>query len=164
MSATSSKNDAPRVIIFPPIIPLATIAAAGVLQWMYPLGVVRKIEPIHRVVFGVALAVAGILLLLSGARELLRHGTHVRPSLPAHTLVTSGVYAWTRNPFYVGGSIALIGVALALGLDWVPILCVISFTLLHFGIVAPEEKYLGSKFGDAFDRYKAAVPRYFWPF
>jgi protein-S-isoprenylcysteine O-methyltransferase Ste14 len=35
--------------------------------------------------------------------------------------------------------------------------------LIHFGVVKREERYLEAKFGDAYRRYKAAVPRYGWP-
>jgi protein-S-isoprenylcysteine O-methyltransferase Ste14 len=33
--------------------------------------------------------------------------------------------------------------------------------LLHFAVVVREEHYLEQKFGDAYRRYKARVPRYF---
>jgi protein-S-isoprenylcysteine O-methyltransferase Ste14 len=88
----------------------------------------------------------------------------VKPSLPTLKLVTSGVYAWTRNPFYVGGSAMLLGSALATGLDWMPMLYVASFVLLHYGVVLPEENYLQRKFGDAYRQYQTSAPRYFGPF
>jgi protein-S-isoprenylcysteine O-methyltransferase Ste14 len=164
MASTQAPNDVPHIIVFPPIIPVATLVFALALQWLHPLGLLSRLVTFHRLVGGGIVCVLGVALLLGGAYELSRHGTHVRPSLPTLKLVTTGVYRWTRNPFYVGGSAALLGIALATGLDWVPILYLGSFVLLHFGIVVREEEYLQQKFGDAFEAYKAAVPRYLWPF
>jgi protein-S-isoprenylcysteine O-methyltransferase Ste14 len=36
--------------------------------------------------------------------------------------------------------------------------------LVHFGVVLREESYLERRFGDSYRRYRAAVPRYGWPF
>lgn len=75
-------------------------------------------------------------------------------------LVTEGVFGQTRHPLYVGVSAALCGIALIFGLDWLLLLIVPSCVILHFAVVRPEELYLERKFGDAYQRYKARVPRY----
>ena len=67
----------------------------------------------------------------------------------------------TRNPLYVGVSVALCGVALIFALDWMLILIVPACVLLHFAVVVREERYLERKFGDAYRRYRERVPRYF---
>jgi protein-S-isoprenylcysteine O-methyltransferase Ste14 len=84
----------------------------------------------------------------------------VDPSKPAIVLVTEGIFRWSRNPIYVGGSIMVAGIALAFALDWVMLLFVASLPLLHFGIIAREERYLEKRFGDAYRQYKTNVPRY----
>ena len=71
------------------------------------------------------------------------------------------MFKYTRNPLYVGISVALCGIALVFDLDWIPLLIVPSCVLLHFVVVRREECYLEQKFGDAYRRYKARVPRYF---
>jgi protein-S-isoprenylcysteine O-methyltransferase Ste14 len=77
------------------------------------------------------------------------------------TLVTDGVFGHTRNPLYVGVSVALCGIALIFDLDWVILLIVPSCVFLHFAVVRREERYLERKFGDAYRLYKERVPRYF---
>ena len=79
---------------------------------------------------------------------------------PTTALVTDGVFGHTRNPLYVGISVALCGVALIFDLDWVVLLILPSCLLLHFAVVRREEIYLEQKFGDAYRHYKARVPRY----
>jgi protein-S-isoprenylcysteine O-methyltransferase Ste14 len=89
------------------------------------------------------------------------HGTNVSPSQPTTRLVTDGVFGHTRNPLYVGVSVALCGLALIFDLDWILLLIVPSCVLLHFAVVRREERYLEGKFGDTYRHYKARVPRYF---
>ena len=88
----------------------------------------------------------------------------VRPDMPTTALVTSGPFTHARNPAYQGGSLALLGLALVLGSDWIVLLMVPALLLLHYGVVLREERYLEQKFGEAYRRYKEAVPRYGWKF
>lgn len=156
-------NDRPNVIVFPPIVLLVTIALGFALQWLMPLGVIARIDPTWRIAAGVILVIIGLFISMSGARGLKRRGTNIDPRQPALALATEGIYRWTRNPMYVGGTLLMIGIALIFALDWLVLLLVPSMLLLHFGVVAREEHYLERKFGDEYRRYKASVPRYLWP-
>ena len=97
---------------------------------------------------------------MCGRRELVKGGTNVSPSQPTTALITGGVFEYTRNPLYVGVSVALCGIALIFDLDWVLLLILPSCAFLHFAVVRHEERYLEQKFGDDYRRYKARVPRY----
>jgi protein-S-isoprenylcysteine O-methyltransferase Ste14 len=153
--------DRPDVVIFPPLIPLATLAVACALQWLAPLGVVAGLATPVRIGIGLIVAFAGLLTTSAGRRALIKHGTNVNPSQPTTVLVTNGVFGRTRNPLYVGVSVALCGLALLFDLDWVLLLILPSCVLLHFAVVVREERYLEQKFGDAYRRYRERVPRYF---
>ena len=78
-------------------------------------------------------------------------------------LATGGIYRWLRNPMYVGSALMLAGIGIALGSEWMLILLIPAWLLLHYGVVLREERYLEAKFGDDYRRYKASVPRYGWP-
>jgi len=158
---TDTAVDRPDVIVFPPVIPLSTLALAGVLQWLAPLGLIASLDTPMRLAIGLIVAGAGLLTTSAGRRALLRSGTNINPSQPTTTLVTDGVFEHTRNPLYVGVSVALCGLALIFCLDWVFLLIVPSCVLLHFAVVRREERYLEQKFGDAYRRYRERVPRYF---
>jgi protein-S-isoprenylcysteine O-methyltransferase Ste14 len=80
--------------------------------------------------------------------------------LPTLALATTGMFTWTRNPMYVGGSLALLGIAIGFALDWVILLLLVSLPFVHYGIILREERYLERKFGDEYRRYKTKVPRY----
>ena len=159
-----SEADHPDVIVFPPVIAIATIVIAALLQWLIPIGLLARLALSWRIAAGAALVIAGVVLAGAGARALVRRGTNVRPSLPVLALAENGVFGWTRNPIYLGGGPIMAGIALIFGIDWLVLLMVPSLMILHFGVVLREEHFLERKFGDAYRTYKARVPRYFGPF
>ena len=156
----SSSGDHPKVVIFPPIILATTLALGCILEWALPIGALATIGRAWRVPFGVAVIVVGVLLAATGRRLLMHLGTNVSPLQPTTALATSGIYRWTRNPLYAGGTLVMLGIALAFALDWLVLLIVPSLLILHFGVVRREEQYLELKFGDQYRRYKSQVPRY----
>ncbi|MBR0963631.1 isoprenylcysteine carboxylmethyltransferase family protein [Bradyrhizobium diazoefficiens] len=160
MSETSL--DRPDVMVFPPVIPLGTLVVAGVLQWLLPIGMLASAGSPLRLTAGIILMLAGLLTVSAGRRALQRGKTNISPSLPATALVTDGVFAYTRNPLYVGGTFAMCGIALLFDLDWMLLLMLPACVLLHFAVVLPEEHYLAQKFGGDYRRYCTNVPRYFY--
>ena len=104
-------QDRPNVIIFPPAIVALTVALGCALQWLAPLGWLTKLDLLVRGSIGVALIVVGVGLAASGRRLLVRLGTNVSPLQPTTALATGGVYRWTRNPLYTGGTIVMFGIA-----------------------------------------------------
>jgi protein-S-isoprenylcysteine O-methyltransferase Ste14 len=152
----------PDVIVFPPVILVATIVLGLALQWLMPPHILAAMDGKWRLAVGAGL-LAGIILPMIGRRSLIRNGTNVSPFEPTTVLVTDGIFRWTRNPLYTGGMLAMLGVALLLNIDWLLILAIPSALLLHYGVVRREEAYLAEKFGDAYRRYEAAAPRYLWP-
>jgi protein-S-isoprenylcysteine O-methyltransferase Ste14 len=155
-----SKSEGPNVIVFPPVIIVVTVALAVGLQWIVPLGLLARIDPICRWAVGSLLLLFGLFPTIAGAITLLRHGTNVLPSRPATALITGGIYRWTRNPMYAGGAPVMVGIAIILALDWLPLLMIPSWLTLHYGVVRREEEYLERKFGVDYKRYRAQVPRY----
>jgi protein-S-isoprenylcysteine O-methyltransferase Ste14 len=160
---TESPSDVPGVIVFPPLIPLAVLVLGVALQWLAPLGVLAHIPLAVRVVTSVLAVGLGLGMVIVADRTFKHIGTNVRPTQPALALATTGIFSRVRNPMYVGGSLALLGIALGFSLDWALLLWLASLPLLHYGIVLREERYLERKFGDDYRRYKANVPRYGGP-
>jgi protein-S-isoprenylcysteine O-methyltransferase Ste14 len=156
----SESRDLPNVVIFPPVILVTTIALAILFQWSLPLGAVAMVSQAWRIALGVALTLAGILLTAAGRRALVQLGTNVSPLRPTTALATDGIFGWTRNPLYSGGTLVMLGIALAFALDWLFLLILPALLVLHFGVVAREEQYLEHKFGERYRTYKLHVSRY----
>jgi len=161
---TETSRDTPEIIIFPPLIPISVLVVGVVLDFLIPLGLLAHVPLQGRIVGGAIAFIVGTGMVIGANRNFRRIGTHARPSLPTMALATTRVFAWTRNPMYVGGSLALLGIAIGFALDWVLLLLVVSLPLVHYGIVLREERYLERKFGDEYRRYKTRVPRYWWRF
>ena len=77
-------------------------------------------------------------------------------------LVVSGAFAHVRNPLYFGNMCIYFGVGV-MSMAWYPYLMLIAaaffFIQYHF-IINEEEKYLAEKFGEQYEKYKLAVPRW----
>ena len=108
------------------------------------------------------LAAAGLAVDFAGLWAFRRHRTTVNPLHPnkATSLVTSGIYRWTRNPMYLGLSFLLTGwafwlstVVSFLGLPIV----VIYLTLFQ---ILPEERALRAKFPMEVADYTRRVRRW----
>ena len=142
---------------FPPpliyVIGLVLGLTAGRLLHVPGLGLTIQ----RRELLGAALAVAGILVSFAGAGLFLRHDTAIIPFKPATSLVTSGVYRWTRNPMYLG--MALIYLGLAVLLNSLPALVLLALVMwiVHRQVIAREEAYLERAFGDEYIAYKNQV-------
>jgi protein-S-isoprenylcysteine O-methyltransferase Ste14 len=58
----------------------------------------------------------------------------------------------------------VLGLAVLLRSDWAILFLMPATMVIHYGVVMREETYLERRFGNAYRDYKAAVPRYGWPF
>ncbi len=78
---------------------------------------------------------------------------------PPDRLVTSGPYAWCRNPMYLGHIIFLIGLALTFQSPLAGALTVATVVWFHRR-VRRDEARLGARFGRPYVDYCARVPRW----
>jgi protein-S-isoprenylcysteine O-methyltransferase Ste14 len=100
------------------------------------------------------LGVGGALVILGLLVRALASG-HVRKN---EALATSGPYAHTRNPLYLGSLTIGIGFAVAARSWWVGILLVLMFFAIYLPVIRSEEVFLREKFTD-FEEYARGVPR-----
>jgi len=75
-------------------------------------------------------------------------------------LTTSGPYAYTRNPLYLGSLLLATGFAIAARSWWVVAIMFLTLLLIYLPVVAGEERYLRNAFPD-YDDYLHHVPRLF---
>jgi len=157
-------DDIPGVIAPPPLIGLAAILLGLAADWLFPVYVLKTLLTFDlRVAVGMAVFAGGVALALTAVRKFKQVGTNVKPWKPSLALATGGVYAKLRNPMYVALAMLVGGIAVALASDWMLVLVLPMFAVLHYGVVKREERYLEKKFGDDYRRYQESVPRYGWP-
>ena len=130
------------------------------LQMAIPLSLPRGSLTIGFVLCGATLILAGATLAILARRAFARQGQPTAPGLPTTQLVTTGVFSISRNPLYLGGVCALLGIALAANLPWALVLLAPAVVACHYILIAPEERYLAAKFGDKYRVYAASVRRW----
>jgi protein-S-isoprenylcysteine O-methyltransferase Ste14 len=82
---------------------------------------------------------------------------HVRKD---ESLATSGPYAYTRHPLYLGSLLMGLGFAVAARSWWVGVALVVMFFAIYLPVIHDEESFLRHKFPE-FDEYARGVPRMF---
>ena len=97
----------------------------------------------------------GGLLLLPG---LLLRGFASGHVQKDKQLTTSGPYAYTRNPLYLGSLILAAGFAVAARSWWIVAVMLAMFAAIYIPVIAGEERYLRHTFPD-YDDYARHVPR-----
>ena len=75
-------------------------------------------------------------------------------------LVTTGPYAHTRNPMYLGWSLVYVGVSFIVNSIWLMGLFPFVMAYMHFADVRGEERFLETEFGSRYRDYRDEVPRY----
>jgi len=76
-------------------------------------------------------------------------------------LLTSGPYALSRNPMYVGWALIYSGISLVINSVWLLSLLPVVIVYLHFVDIQKEEQLLIDLFGDVYRQYRRRVRRYF---
>jgi protein-S-isoprenylcysteine O-methyltransferase Ste14 len=158
----SENEDNPGVVVFPPLLALATVVLGLALSYLVPLSSLAILSPVVRIVIATLLGIAGAALAVAGSRTFRHAGTNVAPTRPALLLVSSGIYRHLRNPMYVGLGLIVAGVGIGFASEWTLVLLIPAAVILHYGVVLREERYLSGKFGDDYRRFCNEVPRYGW--
>ena len=107
---------------------------------------------------GLILIAAGEGLRLWGV-AVIGKGSRTRGSGVAR-LVTSGPYAYVRNPLYVGNFLLTLGATCVSKLLWMLPVVIALYLLQYVPIVLWEERTLSGRFGEAYAAYRREVPRW----
>jgi protein-S-isoprenylcysteine O-methyltransferase Ste14 len=153
-------RDAPDLVVLPPVIPLAALALAILLEWLVPLGYLPPPLAPVTLVIGLLLVLGFLGTGLWGAMEFRRARTNIDPRKPALVLVETGPYRFTRNPMYVGFLLLFAGIGLLASLDWSLPLLPLVWLALNRWVVLREEAYLSAKFGPPYDALRARTRRW----
>lgn len=152
-----TQADHPRVVVLPPLLYLVAFFVALGLQWLWPLS-----PPSHLAALSAGVAAFGLGIGLSywGKASMRRAGTNVNPFQPTTALVASGPFRFSRNPLYLGLSVAFVGLSLIFNTLWGVVLLLPALAVMHFGVILREERYLEAKFGESYAQYCSEVRRY----
>ena len=143
----------------PPIVALLI----GTVMWT-----VARLSPLPegesplRLATACGLAGLGLLVLVLGVLAFRRAKTTINPVNieVASSIVTSGVYRYTRNPMYVGFASMLVGWAVHIAVPFVMLGPAVFILFITRFQIIPEERVLASKFGVEYRKYQDRVRRW----
>ena len=143
----------------PPAVALLTCAAMWGFSLFTP---VLDVSMFNRAIAALVIASIGAIVAVSGAAGFRKAKTTLNPTTPqsASSLVTSGIYRYTRNPMYVGVLLVIVGWAAFLSSPWAllgPVVFVLYITRFQ---IQPEERVLSGLFGAAYIDYQSRVRRW----
>ena len=127
-------------------------------RWRVPLGflcgvlfiVLARPRPL-------TLAIGGIIAVLGLALRAWAAG-HIRKNAQ---LATSGPYAYTRNPLYLGSFLLGLGFTIASSQWWLGFIFAALFLGIYLPVMRVEAATLAEIFGEDYKRYASAVPLFF---
>lgn len=131
------------------LLPLATIG------WELAIFATLRLEP----VFLLLMLWGYAQYRLCGRYRMARGGGGPGLDTPPERLVTTGIYAWTRNPMYLGHVIYMAGVALTFQSWFAAALGIARAAWFHRRVLGDERK-LADRFGDPYVEYRRRVKRW----
>jgi protein-S-isoprenylcysteine O-methyltransferase Ste14 len=124
------------------------------VRFGYPVAVIYLVlaKPFPRSIgIGALVAVLGLLVRASAAGHLRKD----------EQLATTGPYAVTRNPLYLGSSLLAAGFIIAGYSFWSGLIVGLYFAVFYYAVIRNEERDLRKNFGAQFEDYAARVPLFF---
>lgn len=110
---------------------------------------------------GLLAMVIGAAVLLWCVRDfyVIGKGT-LAPWDPPKRLVVRGLYRYTRNPMYIGVLVLVLGWCLYYQSPLLALYLILMAVAFHIRVVANEEPWLQAQFGNQWEQYRKAIPRW----
>jgi protein-S-isoprenylcysteine O-methyltransferase Ste14 len=103
---------------------------------------------VESLAWGAPVSFAGLLLRGWAAGHLAKN----------RRLATTGPYAYTRNPLYLGTLLVALGLSIAAQSVWLAVLFAVVFAFVYLPVIELEEQHLRKLFPE-YTRYAERVPR-----
>lgn len=145
------------VRIPPPVVFIFFIFCALGLSSIYPIDIHF---PVALAYSGVVISISGLLLLLYLATLFKRVKTNIEPWKPTTKIISTGIYAYSRNPIYLAFCTIPLGLGLFFSHIWLMLSVIPACISVYYLAIRPEEAYLTEKFGDEYLAYRSRVRRW----
>lgn len=144
--------------LFPPLPPVAMLAAIGgglALTYYFPFDI-----KLGSPSWAITPLVIALVLLLAAKWAFHRHHTTVDPLQAPSALVTTGIYAYSRNPMYLAMILIIVAAGFYFNALWCWGMIPAFMAYLSATFIPAEESRLLSQWPDEFEAYKAQVRRW----
>lgn len=116
---------------------------------------------IMSLLIGIVFVLLGEFLRLWGV-SIAGSETRTTKEVGGSNLITSGPFAYVRNPLYLGNIIIYLGVGVMSYASFpsLTLITLLYFIFQYFMIVSLEEEHLLNVYGDEYKQYKNYVPKF----
>jgi protein-S-isoprenylcysteine O-methyltransferase Ste14 len=152
-----------KTLIPPPLVALAfAMGLWGLAQLNFAFSFEKILNNDLRLGACAFSLATGLFFSAAGVISFKRAKTTVNPLKPeqASSLVSSGIYQFSRNPMYVGFCFFLVSLALFLNTLWILLILPAFMLYLSRFQIMPEERALTKIFGDSYLEYQTHVRRW----
>jgi len=158
--------DRAKVISFPPIIflfftNLAFLVSMTNMYYLQMYDVPRELGIFRSSTLGILFIMIALVILYFSLSEFNKVDEDPVPTSPSNLIITNNIYAYSRNPMYLGLLILQIGLGMLLSVIHITFFTLFTYVVLKYYVIIPEEKYLEGKFGEKYLNYKISVRRWF---
>lgn len=145
--------------LLPP--PLWALILLTALYYLSELPALQDVLEWRHKPLGLILIALGLIPPMVSIAQFFAVGTQVHPTSKTNNkLVTTGFFAFTRNPMYLGLIIATLGAAIWFGRPLMYLTPLLIFMIENWAFIPYEEAKMRRQFGDAFDAYAKRVRRW----
>jgi protein-S-isoprenylcysteine O-methyltransferase Ste14 len=144
-------------IIYPPMWLLIGIVLIFALDEYWPLS---RYDSTAAQGAGGVLLLVGLWLLVSAGGLFRKADTEMIPFREVRSLVTRGVYRYTRNPMYLAMTLILLGVAITVAAVSALAVPPAFMLVVQWRYILPEEALLREQFGEDYRDYCQRVRRW----
>jgi protein-S-isoprenylcysteine O-methyltransferase Ste14 len=143
--------------VLPPTYLLVAIILVLLLHFTFPVATFVQ-NPLNLI--GLFPLLIGVALNIIADRDFKRYQTTVRPYEESATLLTEGVYRYSRHPMYLGFVLILLGISLLLGSISPYVVVLIFAILMEIVFIRVEEEMLSETFQEEWRQYKSKVRKW----
>lgn len=150
-------NKPKKVIIVERIMSIATVSTIVIEVYSILFTTPNILDGVR--IIGI---VFGILAIIFFALATITMKDSWRVGIPEEktSLISTGIYKWSRNPAFVGFDLLYISICLIYFNLPLLLISIFAGTMLHFQILQ-EEKHMQNMFGKEYEEYKKHTLRYF---
>lgn len=150
-------NKPKKVLIVERIMSVATVLTC--IIGVGSIFLVKKFIPTELRSVGIVIGLIAVLFF-SLATNTMKSSWRVGIPEEKTSLITNGIYKWSRNPAFVGFDLLYISVCLMFFNIPLFIVSVWAAVMLHLQILQ-EEEHMHKMFGEEYDDYRKQTLRYF---
>ena len=145
-----------RWLVPPVLCALCLLGMVAQRLWL-PLG--TTLRPPWNLI-GILPIVAGLASMLAAGAQFHRRKTNILPFRKPDMLVSDGMFAYTRNPMYLGFALILLGAALLLGDPGALVFVAIFVIVADRWYIPVEERLAREHLGAPYEDYTRRVRRW----